>query len=220
MDIWYEPAHLYEAWRRLFNAASAAPGLMAMETFRYDLVDITRQALQRLTTVFYQEIVHAFQTQKLPELLTSGGVLVYDLLPELDRLLSSDAHFLLGVWLESARSMGLNEREAALYDFNARNQITLWGPKGNILDYANKQWGGLVEDYYTHRWGLFVNTLVECLDRGRPFKQDTFNLEVFQVEKGFLYNERKYPTEPVGDTYEIARRIFLKYYPQAMKRLT
>lgn len=216
-DIWYDPAHLYEAWRLLFEAA---PTLMATETFRYDLVDVTRQALQLLTTEFYREIRDAFQAQKLPELLNAGGVLVYDLLPELDRLLSSNYHFLLGVWLDNARSMGLNEREAQLYDINARNQLTLWGPEGNILDYANKEWGGLMEDYYSQRWGLFVNTLVECLDRGRPFRQDSFNQEVFQIEKGFVYNERKYPFKPLGNTYDIARRIFLKYYPQALKRLT
>ncbi|XP_041938265.1 alpha-N-acetylglucosaminidase [Alosa sapidissima] len=216
-DVWYKPAHLYEAWRLLFEAA---PALMDTQTFHYDLVDVTRQALQLLTTEFYREIRDAFQAQKLPELLTAGGVLIYDLLPELDRLLSSDVHFLLGLWLENARSMGLNEREAQLYDFNARNQVTLWGPEGNILDYANKEWGGLMEDYYSQRWGLFVNTLVECLDRGRPFKQDAFNQEVFQVEKGFVYNERKYPSKPLGNTYEIARRIFLKYYPQALKTLT
>jgi hypothetical protein len=31
-------------------------------------------------------------------------------------------------------------------------QITLWGPDGNILDYASKQWAGLVGDYYASRW--------------------------------------------------------------------
>lgn len=146
-------------------------------------------------------------------------MLVYDLLPELDRLLSSDGHFLLGVWLEQARSLGLDEQEAQLYDLNARNQITLWGPDGNILDYASKEWAGLIEDYYSQRWGLFVNTLVECLDRGRPFRPDAFSQAVFQVEKGFVYNQRKYPSKPSGDTYAIVRRIFLKYYPHALKRL-
>ncbi|TKS90321.1 Alpha-N-acetylglucosaminidase [Collichthys lucidus] len=111
------------------------------------------------------------------------------------------------------------DKEAQLYDMNARNQLTLWGPDGEILDYASKEWGGLMEDYYAQRWGLFVQTLIECLDSGQPFKQDTFNQAVFQVEKGFIYNGRKYPTKPQGDTYEIAYRIFLKYYPQALKRL-
>lgn len=215
-DLWYDPADLFEAWRLFMTAA---PSFMSKETFQYDLVDVTRQVLQVLTSSFYLDIVDAFGNKKMPELLTAGGVLVYDLLPELNRLLSSNQNFLLGTWLERAQSKALNEREAQLYDMNARNQVTLWGPSGEILDYANKQWGGLMEDYYAQRWGLFVQTLVVCLDRGLPFKQDAFNQAVFQIEKGFIYNGRKYPTKPQGDTYEIAHRIFLKYYPQAMKRL-
>ncbi|XP_035260693.1 alpha-N-acetylglucosaminidase [Anguilla anguilla] len=215
-DVWYDPRDLYEAWRLLYEVAQP---LVSVETFRHDLVDVTRQALQLLTAEFYREIRDAFQSQKLPELLTAGGVLVYDLLPELDQLLSSESHFLLGVWLERAHSLALSEQEMQQYDFNARNQITLWGPEGNILDYASKEWGGLMEDYYSQRWSLFVNTLVECLDRGWPFKQETFNKAVFQVEKGFVFNQRKYPSKPHGDTYDIVNRIFLKYYPQALKRL-
>ncbi len=214
--LWYDPADLYKAWKLIIEAD---PSLRSKETFQYDLVDVTRQVLQVLTTSYYQDIADAFKNQKLPELLTAGGVLVYDLLPELNRLLSSDRNFLLGTWLEQARSLALDEKEAQLYDMNARNQLTLWGPGGEILDYASKEWGGLMEDYYAQRWGLFVHTLVECLDSGRPFKQDTFNQAVFQVERGFIYNGRRYPNKPQGNTYEIARRIFLKYYPQALRRL-
>ncbi|KAM3860076.1 alpha-N-acetylglucosaminidase [Diretmus argenteus] len=215
-DLWYDPADLFKAWKLIMEAA---PPLASKETFRYDLVDVTRQVLQVLTSAFYLDIAEAFQNQKLPELLTAGGVLVYDLLPELNRLLSSDRNFLLGTWLEQAQSLGLDEKEAQLYDINARNQITLWGPSGEILDYASKEWGGLMEDYYAQRWALFVKTLVECLDSGRPYNQNAFNQAVFQVERGFVYNGRKYPAKPQGDTYEIAHRIFLKYYPQALKIL-
>ncbi|KAM9774055.1 alpha-N-acetylglucosaminidase [Syngnathus typhle] len=215
-DLWYDPGDLFKAWQLLVQAA---PSLMSKETFRYDLVDVTREVLQVLTTKFYLDIADAFHKQKLPELLVSAGVLLYDLLPELNRLLCSDGNFLLGKWLEQAKSLALDEEEAQLYDMNARNQLTLWGPNGEIHDYASKEWGGLVEDYYAQRWGLFVQTLVECLDSGQPFKQDAFNQAVFQVEKGFIYNGQKYPTKPQGDTYEITRRIFLKYYPLALKTL-
>lgn len=34
-------------------------------------------------------------------------------------------------------------QEKKLYEYNARNQITLWGPRGEIVDYANKQWAGM-----------------------------------------------------------------------------
>lgn len=215
-ELWYDPALLIQAWKLMMDSA---PELMSKETFRYDLVDVTRQVLEVTTTWFYQDIVDAFHTQKLADLLTAGGVLVYDLLPELNRLLTSDRGFLLGTWLERARSLALDETEAQLYDMNARNQLTLWGPSGEILDYASKEWGGLMEDYYGQRWALFVHTLVECLNSGTPFKQDTFNQAVFQVERGFIFNGHKYPSSPQGDTYEIAYRIFLKYYPQALKKL-
>lgn len=214
--VWYNSADLYKAWKLFIEAA---PSLMSKETFRYDLVDITRQVLQDLTTSFYHDIIGAFLKQKMPELLTAGGVLIYDLLPELNRLLSSNHNFLLGTWLERARSIAIDEKEAQLYDMNARNQVTLWGPSGEILDYASKEWGGLIEDYYAQRWSLFVQILVECLDSGQPFKQDAFNKAVFQIEKGFIYNGQQYSTKPQGDTYEIAHRIFLKYYPQALERL-
>ncbi|XP_034050291.1 alpha-N-acetylglucosaminidase-like [Thalassophryne amazonica] len=215
--IWYDPAYLYKAWKLFIEEA---PSLMSKETFQYDLVDVTRQAIELLTISFYHSIVDAFQRKNLTELMAAGSVLVLDLLPELNRLLNTNRNFLLGVWLERARSLSVDEKEAQLYDMNARNQLTLWGPDGEILDYANKEWGGLIEDYYAQRWGLFVQTLVKCLNSGQPFDQDAFNKAVFQIEKGFIYNGRKYPTKPQGDPYETAHRIFLKYYPQALNRFS
>lgn len=113
----------------------------------------------------------------------------------------------------------MDEQEAELYELNARNQITLWGPDGNILDYASKEWAGLMEDYYTQRWTFFISTLVDCLNRGQPFNQAVFNKAVFQIEKGFVFNRKRYPSKPSGDTYNIAWRIFLRYYPHVLKRL-
>ncbi|KAH1174423.1 hypothetical protein KIL84_002567 [Mauremys mutica] len=214
-ELWYNKSDVYEAWRLLLGAAAE---LGASPTFRYDLVDVTRQAVQQLVSEYYLEIKQAFESHSLPELLTAGGVLLYDLLPELDGLLASDPHFLLGRWLEQARAMATSDKEAELYDLNARNQVTLWGPNGNILDYANKQLGGLVLDYYRVRWSLFVSALVESLNTGTPFHQEQFNQAVFQLERGFVYNGKRYPSQPAGNTLEIARKIFLKYYPPAMRR--
>ncbi|XP_019409045.1 PREDICTED: alpha-N-acetylglucosaminidase [Crocodylus porosus] len=215
-ELWYNKSDVYEAWHLLVGAAEE---LGASPLFRYDLVDVTRQAMQQLVGDYYLEIKQAFQSHSLPDLLTAGGVLVYDLLPELDSLLSSDSHFLLGRWLEEAQAMATSDKEAELYDLNARNQLTLWGPTGNILDYANKEFGGLVLDYYGVRWSLFVSALVESLNTGTPFHQDQFNQAVFQVERGFIYNGKRYSSKPVGDTLEIVRKIFLKYYPGCMQRI-
>uniref|UniRef100_A0A8B9PGP1 Alpha-N-acetylglucosaminidase n=1 Tax=Apteryx owenii TaxID=8824 RepID=A0A8B9PGP1_APTOW len=214
-EVWYNKSDVYEAWRLLLSAGAE---LGSSPTFSYDLVDVTRQAAQQLVSDYYLSIRQAFQSHSLPDLLTAGGVLVYDLLPELDSLLSSHSLFLLGRWLESARAVATSNREAEQYELNARNQVTLWGPDGNILDYANKQLGGLVLDYYGVRWSLFVSALVESLNSGNPFHQDQFNQAVFQLERGFIYNKKRYPSVPVGDTLAISKKIFFKYYPRAMRR--
>lgn len=54
------------------------------------------------------------------------------LLAALERLLASDPHFLLGRWIHDARQWGANAEEKNLMEYNARNQITLWGPDGNV----------------------------------------------------------------------------------------
>uniref|UniRef100_A0A8C0G4L6 Alpha-N-acetylglucosaminidase n=1 Tax=Chelonoidis abingdonii TaxID=106734 RepID=A0A8C0G4L6_CHEAB len=154
---------------------------------------VRRPSLRMATELWYNKSDVYEAWRLLLGLLTAGGV-----------LLASDPHFL--------------DKEAELYDLNARNQVTLWGPNGNILDYANKQLGGLVLDYYRVRWSLFVSALVESLNTGTPFHQEQFNQAVFQLERGFIYNGKRYPSQPAGNTLEIARKIFLKYYPHAMRR--
>ncbi|KAM8945599.1 alpha-N-acetylglucosaminidase [Pelodytes ibericus] len=213
-DICYDQNELFEAWRLMYEASSS---LASSDTFLYDLVDVTRESIQQLVTAYYIEIKLAYDDKSPQNLITVGGVLVYDLLPELDALLSSQPQFLLGRWLEAASLMASSKEEADLYEMNARNQITLWGPNGNILDYANKQLGGLIQDYYRERWSLFVWGLLESLNADVPFSQKKFNEVVFSVEQGFIYNQKIYSSKPTGNTIEIAKAIFLKYYPHIIK---
>jgi hypothetical protein len=65
-----------------------------------------------------------------------------------------------------------------IYQFNVAKkfnkiiyQLTLWGPNGEILDYASKQWSGMVADYYYPRWKLFFDTLEACLENGNSIHQ-------------------------------------------------
>ena len=61
--------------------------------------------------------------------------LLLSLLNDLDMLLASDSHFLLGTWIQAARANGVTDQEKDLMEFNARNQITLWGPNGEVNVY-------------------------------------------------------------------------------------
>ncbi len=125
--------------------------------------------------------------------------MLLDLITTLDDLLGTDSHFLLGPWIEDAKAFGTTPREIVQYEQNARNQITMWGPSGQILDYANKQWSGLVKDYYLRRWQLFLDTLQGCLKNNKSFNQGDFNTKVLkEVEMPFTYATKSYPVKPVG----------------------
>ena len=71
--------------------------------------------------------------------LHENSLVFLELLEDLDRILATNKNFMLGPWLESARALATNNQERKLYEFNARNQITLWGPDGQILDYGGYQ---------------------------------------------------------------------------------
>ena len=68
------------------------------------------------------------------------------------------------------------------WEFEARNQITLWRPRGEISDYASKQWGGLVGTYYKHRWNLFLTMLYDSYVAGKTnFNQTHYDNVVFNT---------------------------------------
>ena len=74
--------------------------------------------------------------------LHENALVFLDILEDLDRILATNENFLLGPWLQSAKDLATSDSERKLYEFNARNQITLWGPDGQIMDYGGWREGG------------------------------------------------------------------------------
>lgn len=137
---------------------------------------------------------------------------------DIDDLLATDDNFLLGKWLEDAKAVGANEYERMLYEFNARNQVTLWGPEGNILDYAAKQWSGLIRDYYIPRWRLFFKLLLRAKRTGKPWKQSKFKrLFLEKIGIPFTLERKVYPSSRSGggeSSVRLAKRLHAKWRPR------
>ncbi|CAN8004413.1 unnamed protein product, partial [Ixodes hexagonus] len=209
--IWYDPRDVYHAWDSLLGAAND-PRIAEMETYRYDLVDVTRQSLQLLIEDAYESVVNSFKNKSMA-LLRKSAETMRNMIVDLDKVLGSDSHFLLGKWLEDAKRWGSTPEESTLYEYNARNQITLWGPQGEIVDYANKQWSGLIRGYYLPRWELFFKTLEECLATHTSFNNEQFKKDVFSsVEEPFTFDSDLYPAIPEGDSISISVQLFKKYH--------
>ena len=170
--IMYQSQRLVDAWRDFYDAASQQPALWDNAAYTFDLTDVTRQVLANAFYPLYKDFTAAanrsLDSYSETTALEAGNSMV-ELLMDLDTVLtaSGEPHFNLAAWIASARawaSSNLNTTSNAstastadFYEYNARNQITLWGPNGEISDYASKQWGGLIRSYYVPRWQMFID---------------------------------------------------------------
>lgn len=195
---WYNETDVTKALGKFVTIATNETFVLN-ELFNRDLVDLTRQFLQNRADALYLSIVDVYKKKNLIQfaLLTQQFL---DLLNDLDLLLATHNDFLLGNFLEAAKARAFDDAERKQLEFNARNQITLWGPSGQINDYATKQWSGIVKDYFRPRWSLFFDQLKTSLERNSRFNQNKFQSDVFnQVEYPFNVNSQIYPTEPTGE---------------------
>lgn len=180
--------------------------------YKQDLVDITRQFVQNKVELLYPRIKAAFADKNSDELRKVAGIFE-SMLTDMDDILQSGDNFLLGKWLESAKSLAANQLEQQLFEYNARNQITIWGPNGEIVDYAHKQWAGVVRDYCLPRWQLFFAELELSIQKNKgKFSDSKCRQKIFkQIEEPFTVANKEYNVEAQGDTIEIARRILQKW---------
>ncbi|KAH9515418.1 hypothetical protein Btru_014406 [Bulinus truncatus] len=209
-DVWYDPEDLFSAWDNMLNASSDLDG---SELFHYDITDVTRNSLQIVALKFYTSMVTAFQNKDIPTIKEAGQNLT-DLLADLDHLLNANERFLLGPWIADARSWGTDDNETKLYEYNARNQITLWGPNGEIHDYASKQWAGVVSDYYKPRWQFFTNWIIQLVQTGAKWNSLVFAESIMAaVEVPWNLQRYQYPTTPTGNPIIISKAFHDKYRP-------
>jgi alpha-N-acetylglucosaminidase len=178
-------------------------------------VDITRQALQVISITYYNDLIESYQEKNLPYVKQVGDNLL-DLIDDMDLVLMTNEYFLLGRWLNAAKRMAKITGGKRLFEFNARNQITTWGPRENIEDYANKMWSGLLRDFYKARWQTFVVDLIDSLTQGTPFNQTAYNEDILILETVWYSGHGNYPEHPQGNTLTTVLAIHQKYRKHAM----
>ncbi len=146
---------LLSALEIMIESAEADSTLMEHEGFRYDIVDMCRQALSDYSNVLHTRMARAYKAKDAVQFEACREEFL-GLIADMDRLLSYREEFRLENWIESARAMGTTEEEKDGYEFNARNLVTLWGGRDcKIHDYSWRQWSGLMNGFYAPRWELF-----------------------------------------------------------------
>lgn len=220
-DTSFNPGKIADAWRIIVSATVERKLNLFVRPLRYDIVDIGRQVLMNLFADVYKMYTSTYllynktNNAELVKGIDLLGSTLIDILNDLDSLLVTDPNFLLGNWLSDAtKSAGINIpiELRKLINFNARNQITMWGPHENIQDYAGKEWSGLVGTYYIQRWKLFINAISYSIRKPIPLNMTDYNERRFEFEQSWGNQLTAFPTTPSGDTLLVARSLLTKYF--------
>ncbi|CAJ0931935.1 unnamed protein product, partial [Mesorhabditis belari] len=157
--------------------------LWGNEMFRRDYTDILRETIQY--TLGNRLILRVYESYAIGD-----GEELEKACQKMDdtfELLDGTSNFDLRPILQAARSWASSEEEANRFERNTKMLFTLWGPKGEIRDYAHREYTGLISGYYRRRWRFFCESL---LDARYHFDQKKYDEEVFEfIEKPFIENQ-------------------------------
>ena len=207
-NIFYDVEKVKQALNHFINASD---DFKHLETFRYDIVDLTRQAMSDKSQELLHDLKKAYNEKDI-EAFKARSQFYLDAIKDLDLVLSSDSMFLVSTWLNKARNRAHNEEQLRLYEFNARNLITQWGPKDTGLkDYAQRQYGGMMGDFNYNRWKLFFDDVNAALASGRKPDWKTTNSKISDWENDWANNTDPYPTKVAPHYMEHIKMVFERY---------
>jgi alpha-N-acetylglucosaminidase len=207
-EIFYNPEDIRKALKLLLEAADEIGN---SDGYNYDIVDLTRQCMSDLSLEMHQKMSDAYNSKNYDEYKNISDKWLSAII-DLDALLKTRKEFLLGNWIGQSKQWATDKSESCLYEWNARNLITLWGPRNSSLhDYAQKQWAGLMKDFYYPRWEMLIAQVKESLKSGVEFNSENFNSDVSAFEESWTKQNNNYETNPVGNPIDEARRLFKKY---------
>lgn len=178
------------------------------DSYRYDLVDFTRQLLANDSWNLIYGLQNAYNASDKEAFIQLSKSFL-DRFDLLERLLATSKKHLLGNWLERAKRLGRTELEKRWFEWNARTLITVWAPKaGDCLhDYAAREYSGMVSDFYKPRWERFISMAEISLLTGKPIPE----YEVYDQEVTFSYDRKVYPCEPCGDIYTAVTEVIKEF---------
>lgn len=203
-NIFYAP-ELYAQGVELFLKSSDS--LKESATYQYDAIDFVRQYLADLGRNAYYKLVDAYQAKDVTQ-FDYWSARFLQLIKDQDELLSTNERFFVGRWLDMARSKSLKPDIQDLYEHNARMLIGTWTEDLSVVrDYAHKEWGGMLRDYYLPRWSNYISYLKSTLVGKMIAAPDSF-----PAEKAWVNAHNKYTLNIDLDPIETAKRLFYKYY--------
>ncbi|XP_059061052.1 alpha-N-acetylglucosaminidase [Achroia grisella] len=204
---WYSSRDLFKAFEKfvfVYNPYCYTEG------YFHDLVDVTRQALQYRAEQLYSRVLIDRYSNNWVFNASINRFL--DAMSDIEKILYASNDFSATQWLTKATDLGITNEEKYHYVLNARNQITLWGPNGEISDYASKQWRELFTYYYIPRWTTFLRAALDAKVNREIFDERSVqDIIKSEIEEQFVNQEIVTQQQSYLDITSTAIRLYKKW---------
>jgi alpha-N-acetylglucosaminidase len=200
----YDPARFDAALAGLLGVAG---NLRRSAAYRYDLVDVARQALAHRSRQLLPQLESAYAAKDAAT-FKALSALWLRLMRLSDDVTGTVPAFLLGPWIQDARTMATSDAERAEFERCAKVLITVWGDRatsdpGHLHEYANRDLHGLTGDFYLPRWQKWLDTLQDALAADKEPEA----VDWFAFEEPWTRERKDYPLRPYGDAYRTASKV-------------
>lgn len=176
IEYWFPVEETFSRFRELLPALVHVLGEHPL--FREDLNDVMREMTQfEMGNEAALSMSEAFLMEDKQQVGASCEMLM-----EMFQKLESYSNRDVRQWIENAKSIAPTSEERQVFPVTAGDILTVWGPTGQNLDYAHREWAGLMSGYYGRRWQYFCDWILEHDD----FNHTEFSISVFRdVERPF-----------------------------------
>ncbi|MBE6951129.1 MAG: hypothetical protein E7451_07310 [Ruminococcaceae bacterium] len=188
--------------------------LKGSEGYLYDVANVLQQVLSNSAQEYQKKMAAAYSAGNT-EAFEENAAVFLEIIDQMETVTATSEYFLLGRWVEQAKALGKNADDFTreLYEFNAKALVTTWGSynqaeSGGLKDYSNRQWAGLIGDFYKPRWERWITARINEL-KGQSYES---SINWFQWEWEWVRSDRIYTNEPTpADLKNLGAGIIEKY---------
>lgn len=201
-----------------YEMLQVADELQNNDNYRYDVVDILRQALADYGKQTLEDLALSTSTSERNTIINRFLGLILDQ----DTLVGTRKELRFGRWTEMARALGTTEAERTLYEKNARMLVTTWGDRqqcesGQLHDYGNREWSGLLSSYYYPRWKAYFDNNMQGQSWFDNYEWPFVNATEGKPNSRYLpegapYAYGSFSSQSEGDEIATAKRLYQKYF--------
>jgi alpha-N-acetylglucosaminidase len=204
-DIYYDYKELKKIIPSLLKVSKT---FADVDAFQYDIIDFTRQIIVNEGNEAYYKMDAALKGKNLKD-FEKWSAKFLELMKDQEELLSCHKDFMVGNWIGQAHRLATSEPEKKVMEWNARTQISYWGPdnpKTTLHEYSNREWSGILKDLYMPRWEKYIDVKIRQM-KGENVSEPDF----FAMEKAWSLSTSPYPKTPTKPLVETAVKILKKY---------